>query len=146
MEQQKRAAKRAGVLLGILYVFEAIFKTGPLFLLWPVLGGGVAAYFLVRQQGRIRAREGAAVAARAASLGGVILLVIGVPAVYAVLLAVAPNQLQAEMSKSSLPFPQNLFLLIAAIATVYALAGLALAVAGGTVASFVFRKAASGTA
>lgn len=140
MDQLKSAAKKAGILLGILYVFEAIFKTGPLFLLWPIIGGVFATYFLARQQGPIRARDGAAVGARAGVLGGIVLLVVGVPAVYALLLAIAPDQLQAEMSKLSLPLPRNLFLLIFSIAASYALGGLLLATAGGILASFVFRR------
>ena len=74
-----RATIWAGLLLGLLYLVEAVISTGAFFLLWPILGGLFAAGLAKRTEPSFSVADGARSGFAAALIGAAILLVVGTP-------------------------------------------------------------------
>lgn len=117
----------AGLPLGLLYMFEAVFATGILFALWPVLGGLFAAG-LVKWSGagRLTAGSGAQAGAKAGVVGGLVLLIVGSPLTYYLM-----QRLGEEPGFFGITFDLSPLATLLMIFGIYALFGILVAAATG---------------
>lgn len=119
-------ARTAGLALGILYLVEAVFATGILFAIWPILGGIFAAALLRWSPDRLTPGAGAKAAAKAGLIAALVLLICGTPLTYFLLqhLGEEPGAFGISLG---LPLVSTLLILLAA----YSLLGIVVAAAAG---------------
>lgn len=131
-----KAALIGGIVLGALYLVESVAKTGLLFLVWPIIGGALAAYLYAKSAPPpVPASEGAKLGALAGLIGGLILVAIGTPLVYSVL-----SQANARLSFFGINLPLEGISLILGVTILYACLGLVIATLSGIVTTLIAGK------
>ena len=136
MTGKTRSAVIGGIVLGVLYLVESVMKTGLLFLVWPVIGGALAAYLYARNaQPPVPASEGAKVGALAGIIGGLILVIIGTPLIYLVL-----SEVNARLTIFGQNLPLDGISLILGVTLIYAGLGLIIATVSGLVTMLIVGK------
>ena len=136
MTEKTRSAVIGGVVLGVLYLVESVMKTGLLFLIWPVIGGALAAYLYARNApSPVLTSEGLKVGALAGVIGGLILVLIGTPLVYLVL-----SEVNARLTVLGMNLPLNGISLILGATLIYAGLGLIIAAVSGLVTVLIVGK------
>lgn len=139
MAMARHPGTSAGVALGILYLFEAVFNTGPLFAVWPILAGIFAAA-LVRwdQPTVLTPGSGAKAAAKAGLVGGLILLIVGTPITYYLM-----QTLGEEPGFFGITFDMGPIPTLLMIFGIYSLCGVLLAAATGAVTGMLAGRGTS---
>lgn len=130
----------AGIALGILYVFEALFATGILFAAWPILGGVFAAALMKwNSETRLTPGSGAAAGAKAGLIGGAILLIVGTPLTRYLMEKVnqEPKFFGVEFDLAPIPTLMVMF-------AIYALAGMLVAAAAGAITGLLAGRRSAG--
>lgn len=127
----------AGLALGILYLFEAVFSTAILFAAWPILGGLFAAA-LVRWNpaARLTPGSGAQAGAKAGLVGGLVLLVVGTPLTFYLM-----QQLGEEPGFFGITFDLSPIVTLLVMFGIYALFGTLLAAAAGALTGLLGGRA-----
>ena len=141
MRKTWNPAITAGIALGILYMFEAVFATGILFAVWAILGGIFAAALTKWDPAMaLTPGTGARAGARAGLVGGLVLLVVGTPITYFLLreLGEEPGLFGTTLGLPKLATLLLLFLAYAAFGTAVA------AAAGGLTGLLGGNKAGQG--
>jgi hypothetical protein len=115
----------AGLALGLLYLVEAVFNTGLLFAVWPILGGIFAAALVKWNPGTdLTAGSGARAGAKAGLVGGLVLLVAGTP-----LTLYLMRKLGEEPGFFGITFDMGPILTLLTIFSIYVLFGILVAAA-----------------
>jgi Family of unknown function (DUF5518) len=136
MTEKTRSAVIGGIVLGVLYLVESVMKTGLLFLVWPVIGGALAAYLYARNAPPpVPASEGAKVGALVGVIGGLILVIIGTPLVYLVL-----SEVNARLTVFGQNLPLDGITLILGVTLIYAALGLIISAVSGLVTMLIVGK------
>ena len=139
MSRERNAVMTEGLALGALYLFEAVFSTGPMFLLWPILGGVFAAGLQSwRSPAGLSPQSGAKAGAQAALVAGLVLLIVGTPLTYYVL-----KQVNEEPGLFGMTFDLAPIINLLILFSVYAAFGLVLAAIAGAVTGLLRGGAAA---
>ena len=136
MAEKTRSAVIGGIVLGVLYLVESVIKTGLLFLVWPIIGGALAAYLYARNAPPpVLTSEGVKVGALAGVIGGLILVLIGTPLVFLVL-----SEVNEHLTVLGMNLPLTGISLILGATLIYAGLGLIIAALSGLVTMLIVGK------
>ncbi|HZG47304.1 MAG TPA: hypothetical protein VEZ41_13725 [Allosphingosinicella sp.] len=141
MAMARHPGTSAGLALGLLYLVEAVFNTGLLFAVWPILGGIFAAALVKWNPGTdLTAGSGARAGAKAGLVGGLVLLVAGTP-----LTLYLMRKLGEEPGFFGITFDMGPIPTLLTIFSIYVLFGILVAAATGALTGMLAGRAGSRT-
>lgn len=139
MAMARHPGTSAGAALGLLYLIEAVFDTGLLFAVWPILAGIFAAALVKWNEGaELTPGSGASAAAKAGLVGGAILLIVGTPVTYYLM-----QKLGEEPGFFGITFNMGPIPTLLTIFGIYSLFGILVAAATGALTGMLAGRSSS---